>query len=142
MCLPARSALDREGLAPILAVLEDPLMRAYAAVLQRVDARRRLAALDRRDGIEQQAAQKHDGAVRGAEMLLRTVGDRPHAFLHGDILRVDAGNAGEARHLLQRAIDLIVVRDVRFETEGAGYIGVAAAAEATLENVEAFRIDR
>ncbi len=45
-------------------------------------------------------------------MLGRTIDDRPHALLHGHVLRVHALDAGEARRPLPFTIDQVVIRAV------------------------------
>jgi hypothetical protein len=53
-------------------------------------------------------------------MFLRAIDDGTHAFLEGKILSVEPANAGEARMLLQLAIDEVIVRKVPLQLEGTG----------------------
>ena len=63
-------------------------------------------------------------------MLLGAIDDRPHAFLQGKILGVDAHDAGEGPGLLDLPVDQVIVRAVALELEGAGDQVVRAAAGA------------
>src|SRR5579862_1913810 len=125
--LPARRHYGGEGIAPIGADRHEPVMRAERTIGRGISTGRVLAALDGARCLEQQAAHYGDGAIRGAEVLLRAIGDRTHAFLQGDVLRVDAFDAGEARRLLRGAIDEIVIREIGLEAEGPGNVVVLAA---------------
>jgi len=68
-----RRTLDGEGGAPVGARLQKTLMRPDGATARRIADGTRLAAVDCRDGFEQEATQKDDGAIGGAGMLLRAV---------------------------------------------------------------------
>ena len=48
-------------------------------------------------------------------MFLRAVDDRSHAFLHGHVLRVDAGDTGKGPSLLNIAVDEEIVGEALFQ---------------------------
>src|SRR5690242_20526572 len=79
--LPLRYQLACEGLLPGRVAGDNRIIGSNIAVRLRVKAWRCLAALDRADRFQHEAAQGDDRLVGGGEVLLGTIDDRTHAFL-------------------------------------------------------------
>src|SRR6185312_13503724 len=112
----ARIHLRQQRAAPIIGFRQDELGGARF-VIAGADTGRVAATLHRLHRFEQQPARRHNRFVGGAEILAAAIDDQPHALLHGAILLIDAGDAGEGLCLLHRAIDAPIIAAVAQRAE-------------------------
>src|SRR5438046_4652347 len=79
-------------LRPIRLAAEDDRGSAYAVKLRLIDAGRRYALVaERASGVDQELPNLHDRGVRGAQMLVTAIVNRPHALGYRLVLERDRG---------------------------------------------------
>src|SRR5205085_3216731 len=108
--------VGRHYLVPV-GVARQHLFAGPDMVVARTGAGGIAAILNRHDRLAQHAPRLPDRLVARAEVFLRAVDDRPHAFLQRAVLLVDAVDPGVALGALHFAVEPVIVRPVLFRTE-------------------------